>query len=120
MRISISKTFDFDATHTLPLVPDWHKCAPLHGHNYHVELVLKGWPGLRSGVIIDYADIEVAWMPVHSELHHRHLNDISGLKNPTTEALASWLFERLQPTLPLLSRLRVYESSTTWCEVRMD
>jgi len=119
VKISIAKTFDFDAAHRLPLVPTDHKCARLHGHTYRVELVLDGAPDAR-GFIIDYAEIEAAWRPVHAEVDHRYLNDIPGLENPTTEALAPWLFERLQSALPMLSRLRVYESSTTWCEARKD
>lgn len=118
VKLNISKTFDFDAAHRLPLVPESHKCARLHGHTYRVELVLAGEPDER-GFVADYAEIAAAWEPIHAQIDHRYLNEIQGLENPTTEALARWLFERLLVPLPLLVRLRVYESSTTWCEVSL-
>lgn len=115
--ITISKTFDFDAAHHLPLVPADHKCRRLHGHTYRVEVVLEGEADAR-GFVVDYAEISEAWRPVHEMLDHRLLNDVEGLENPTTEVLAPFILDMLVDALPLLVRVRVYESSTTWCEVR--
>jgi 6-pyruvoyltetrahydropterin/6-carboxytetrahydropterin synthase len=118
MNVTISKTFDFDAAHRLTQVPDGHKCSRLHGHTYRVEIILQGEPDAR-GFVVDYAEIATAWAQIHDELDHRYLNDVEGLENPTTEVLAPWIAGRLRRTLPCIVALRVYESSTTWCEVRM-
>lgn len=116
MLTTICKAFDFDAAHWLPNVPADHKCHRMHGHTYRVELVLCGDVDER-GMIADYSDIEAAWLPVHATIDHRILNDVAGLENPTTELLAPWIASRLD--LPGLVRVRVYESSTTWCEVEL-
>lgn len=114
--VTISKTFDFDAAHFLPNVPADHKCRRLHGHTYRVEVILRGEPDAR-GFVVDYAEIAAAWKPIEAMLDHRLLNDIEGLENPSTEVLAPWIAHALLDALPLLHAVRVFESSTTYCEV---
>jgi len=80
-----------------------------------VELRCNG-PVRADGMVIDYADISIAWWPVHDLIDHRCLNDIAGLENPTTEILAPWLLAKLATALPCLVSVRVYESASTWCE----
>ena len=53
--------------------------------------------------------------PILDALDHRLLNDLPGLENPTTEILAPWLYERLKPSLPLLTSIEIAESATTGC-----
>jgi 6-pyruvoyltetrahydropterin/6-carboxytetrahydropterin synthase len=122
---TIAKTFTFDAAHFLPGVPDDHKCRRTHGHTYEVTIVLQGPVDARTGMIVDYQDIANAWREIHDVIDHRLLNDIIGLENPTTELLAPWILHRLNRSAylagrgggSLVKRVRVKESSTTWCEV---
>lgn len=114
--VTISKTFDFDAAHRLQGLPRGHKCRRLHGHTYRVEVRLRGRADER-GFVADYAEIAAAWKPVHKLLDHRYLNRIEGLEVPSTEVLAPFIASMLIDALPLLHSVRVYESSTTWCEV---
>lgn len=117
MNITISKSFDFDAAHWLPKVPRGHKCRRMHGHTYRVEIILSGELDTR-GMVVDYAEIAAAWAPLHKRLDHHTLNRISGLSNPTTEVLAPWILRQLERAFParLSLAVRVYESSTTWCQ----
>lgn len=116
MKLRIAKTFDFDAAHHLPLMPDGHKCRRPHGHTYRVEVVLEGEPDPR-GLVMDYSEIAEAWAPVHALLDHRDLNEVSGLLNPTTENLVVWIWAHMLARLPQLWAIRVYESSSTYCEL---
>lgn len=118
MRATISKQFDFDAAHWLPHVPAGHKCGNVHGHTYRVELICEGEVDPKKGWLCDYADLAFAWTAVDARVDHRLLNDVKGLENPTTEVLAGWILEHVRPRLAFLSAVRVYESATTWCEVR--
>ena len=114
MKVKICKEFDFDAAHFLPNVAPDHKCSRMHGHTYKVQVVCEGEPDDR-GMVLDFAEIAEAWRPVHDQIDHRVLNDVPGLENPTTEILTPWIMSRL-PLVSLVS-VRVYESSTTYCEV---
>ena len=68
-----------------------------------------------TGWILDFADIKAAFKPLHDQLDHNYLNEIAGLENPTSENLAAWIWERLDPTLPGLSQVVVRETCTSGC-----
>ena len=42
MRVSLSKSFRFEAAHWLPTFPEGHKCRRLHGHSFHIHVVVEG------------------------------------------------------------------------------
>ena len=110
----IYKDFRFDAAHYLPLVPHGHKCGGMHGHTYRVRVWCRGAIDVH-GMIVDYADIAEAVNKVLEMIDHCVLNEIPGLGNPTTEILASWLYDQLKQGMPELYCIEVAESSTTGC-----
>jgi len=64
---------------------------------------------------MDFAEIKSLVKPVIKELDHYYLNDIPGLENPTSENLAIWIWDRLIPQLPNLSKIVVSETCTSGC-----
>jgi 6-pyruvoyltetrahydropterin/6-carboxytetrahydropterin synthase len=64
---------------------------------------------------MDFADLRRAFQPLFDRLDHRCLNDIEGLENPTSENLARWIWPRLKPELPELSKIVVQETCTSGC-----
>jgi 6-pyruvoyltetrahydropterin/6-carboxytetrahydropterin synthase len=116
--MEIFKEFTFEAAHRLPNVPDGHKCARLHGHSYRVTIHVQGEVDPESGWIIDFGDIAEAFQPIRARLDHYYLNEIEGLENPTSENLARWIWQRLKPCLPQLSRIAVSETCTSGCIYR--
>ena len=113
--MEIFKVFHIDAAHRLPDAPSGHKCAQLHGHSFRIEVHIKGPVDRRPGWVIDFADIARAFEPLHDQLDHTYLNEIEGLDNPTSENLACWIWRRLQPALPQLSKIVVQESMESGC-----
>ena len=111
----IFKEFTFEAAHRLPFVPEGHKCARLHGHSYRVEIHVSGEVDADAGWVLDFADIKDAFKPLLAKLDHYYLNEIEGLENPTSENLARWIWDRLLPALPVLSRVVVRETCTSGC-----
>lgn len=116
--MEIFKEFTIEAAHRLPNVPEGHKCARLHGHSFRIRLYVDGDPGEHSGWVMDFGDIKRVFDPVFDLLDHGYLNDIDGLSNPTSENLAIWLWDRVKPQLPALSRVAVFETCTSGCEYR--
>ena len=113
--MKIYKVFKFDAAHHLPCVPVGHKCAKVHGHSFRVEIHLRGKADPRNGWVMDFADIAAAFEPILNQLDHKNLNAIAGLENPTSENLCRWIWQRLQPVLPQLSKIIVQESPESGC-----
>jgi len=111
----IFKAFKIEAAHFLPNLPDDHKCKRMHGHSFRVEIHVDGEVGKESGWVIDFADIGGAFGPVFDQLDHRCLNDIEGLENPTSENLAAWIWQALEPQLPGLAKIVVQETPSAGC-----
>ncbi|MDT3705580.1 MAG: 6-carboxytetrahydropterin synthase QueD [Thiobacillus sp.] len=116
--MDIFRSFHLQCARRLPALPDTHPCSRLHGHSFTVELTVSGDPDPVLGWVLDFADLEAAWQPIHAALDHRCLNDIAGLENPTSENLAMWLWQQLKPALHSLSQIRVMETHNAGCSYR--
>ena len=87
-----------------------------HGHNYTLEITVKGQVDKRSGFVVDLKQLkELMNREVIDVLDHRLLNkEIAEFQEriPTTENLAIRIWNRLQPKLNVaqLHRVRVYET----------
>ena len=113
--VELDMEFRIEASHSLPRAPEDSPCRRLHGHSFRIDVHVAGQVEPETGWLIDYHDIEAAWRPVHDALDHRHLNDVEGLVNPTSEMLAVWVWERLAPGLEGLLRVTVHETCTARC-----
>lgn len=109
--------FTFEASHQLHRAPERSKCRRLHGHSWKVEIHVRGELDPETGWVIDFDDMKRACEPVYEALDHRHLNDIEGLENPTSEMVAIWVWERLGH-LPGLTAVVVHETCTARCIYR--
>jgi 6-pyruvoyltetrahydropterin/6-carboxytetrahydropterin synthase len=87
-----------------------------HGHNYTLELTVKGEVDPRSGFVMDLRELkEILEREVMNVFDHRHLNlEVPEFRNqiPTTENLAIAIWKRVEPQLRVarMHRVRVYES----------
>lgn len=113
--MDIFKVFQIEAAHRLPNVPPAHKCARLHGHSFRIETHLSGPVDPELGWVLDFAELKDAFEPLFQVLDHSYLNDIEGLENPTSENLARWIWERLAPDLPGLTKIVVAETCMSGC-----
>jgi len=94
------------------------KCANLngHGHNYTLEVTVKGDIDPQTGFVVDLKDLkEILNREVLEALDHRHLNkEVPEFANqvPTTENLAIAIWKRLENQIEgaKLHRIRVYET----------
>lgn len=74
MEITIGKEFKFDAAHHLPLHKG--KCAHLHGHTYTMTVELKGQVDERTGMLVDFYDLNRVVSVILDEVDHKNLNDL--------------------------------------------
>jgi 6-pyruvoyltetrahydropterin/6-carboxytetrahydropterin synthase len=104
----------------------YEKCANPngHGHNYILEVTVKGTPNPRTGMVLNLTELKQA---IHEHVitwvDHKHLNyDVPWLEGsiPTTEVLAIKFWERLQRTLPegLLYEVKLYETENNIASYR--
>ncbi|HEY4440079.1 MAG TPA: 6-carboxytetrahydropterin synthase QueD [Candidatus Elarobacter sp.] len=109
--MQIRKSFSFEAAHLLPHHPG--KCARLHGHSYRLEVALEGplqTSGPATGMVQDFDLISrIVKEHVIATLDHRSLNEL--LDNPTAEEIIGWIWRQLEPVLPQLYELVLWETS---------
>lgn len=115
---TIGKEFRFEASHQLPNHDG--KCARLHGHSWRGVIYVSGNKLINSGakqdMIMDYEDIKKYLKPLLDRyLDHYHLNETTGLANPTSEAIAKWIYEQLEDKIPGLVAVRIDETCTSQC-----
>ena len=96
------------------------KCNNLngHGHNYTLELTVKGAVDPKTGFVINLVDLkEILNREVLDVFDHRHLNkEIAEFASaiPTSENIAISIWRRVEPKVKSLNasvhRVRLYET----------
>jgi 6-pyruvoyltetrahydropterin/6-carboxytetrahydropterin synthase len=117
-NMEIYREFKFDAAHSLTNLADGHKCRNLHGHTFTVIVYVSGPVEEKAGWVMDYGEVKSICEPVIDQLDHSYLNDIPGLENPTSETIAVWLWNRIEPNIPELSMVEVKETASTGCRYK--
>ena len=113
MKFTVSKRFSFEAAHSLPHLPEGHKCRNLHGHSYVVEIHCEG-PLDSRGFVVDYAEISAAMAPILARLDHHNIDEILPCYT-TAENLGAWIMEQLAAINPC--RVDVHETAKTCVRV---
>lgn len=96
--------------------PNWH------GHNYVLEVTVKGEPHPETGYVIDLSDLKrVLQERVIDRCDHRNLNmDVDFLRGimPSTENFAVAIWKELVDALPSgkLHCVRLYETERNMAE----
>ncbi len=99
-----------DCAHYLP---GHRKCGSLHGHTYRVELIVEG--EIKSGMVMDFADLRQTLRDVLSVYDHRLFNDF--LEYPSVENICEMIKRNLEGQFPFPFTLRVWEGEEKWAEL---
>jgi 6-pyruvoyltetrahydropterin/6-carboxytetrahydropterin synthase len=136
MAVVITRRETFSAGHTL-YNPEFSaernrevfgKCSNPsgHGHNYVLEVSLRGDVQPDTGFVFDLSELsQVIRKVILDEVDHRNLNtDVDWLRRtiPTTENLVCAFWDRLDANIPgsLLYAVRLGETEKNWAERRRD
>ncbi len=106
---------DFAAAHQLAL--EGRKCENLHGHNWKVEVYLRGEKLDQSGVLMDFGVIKKQVAEIMDTIDHRFLNELPIFKDnpPSSENIAFYIANELQERMSdpsiHVSRVAAWESN---------
>jgi len=104
----------FAAAHQLTMVAK--KCENLHGHNWKVEVFVKGERLNEAGVLVDFGIIKGHVKAIMTRLDHKFLNELPDFENtpPSSENLAMYIAKSLQERIDepgvAVSRVTTWES----------
>ena len=104
----------------------YDKCANPngHGHNYVLEVTVRGTPDPHTGMVLNLTELKQAINEhIIDQVDHKHLNyDVTWLEGviPTTEVLAMKFWQRLEHALPagLLYEVKLYETENNIASYR--
>lgn len=104
----------FSAAHQLTMVGE--RCENLHGHNWRVEVCVKGEKLNEAGVLVDFGVIKKHVKTIMQRLDHHFLNELPYFKDsqPSSENLAIYIAKNLQGMIDepgvTVSRVTTWES----------
>lgn len=130
--VYITRQVHFNAAHRLhnpAMSQAWNKrqyglCTNphWHGHNYVLEVSVRGEPNPQTGYILDLAELKrVVHRAVVDKCDHRNLNDdVDFLRGiiPSTENLVIAFWNEIEPLLPSgkLHCVRLFETPRNYAE----
>lgn len=114
----ISKEFRFEAAHSLPHLPDGHKCKRVHGHSYKVVVFLASDTlDERNFAGVDYSELDWFNAYLNNQYDHQDLNMVLGGGEFTTaECLAQEFFSVCKSRWPNTIKVQVFETPKTCVE----
>ena len=94
-----------------------------HGHNYRLDVTLRGEPDAITGMVINLTDLKaILEAEIMARFDHRDLNDDTDYFEkcpPTPENFARLIFAILRDAIPggSLDRIRLHAGSDTFVDV---
>ncbi|MES2750089.1 MAG: 6-carboxytetrahydropterin synthase [Pseudomonadota bacterium] len=92
----LTKSFRFEAAHSLPGTTLGDTSEEIHGHSFRAEVTIRGTPDPATGMVMDLGVLEASMNDVQKMLDHKLLNKIGQLGQPTLENLARFIWDRVQ------------------------
>lgn len=131
----LTRKYEFPASHRL-YNPAWsdaenervfRKCNNPngHGHNYELEVTVKGQPDERLGMVVDIYELDqIVQRVILDRVDHKNLNvDVDFMQGliPTAENIVYAFWHQLVAHVPApaqLARLRLIETRNNFAEYR--
>ena len=106
-EVSVEHTFA--AGHALR---NYHgKCENVHGHNYRVQVLVRGEKLDETGMLADFVELKRLLRAISEPLDHVFLNDIEPFTtvNPSAENMAVYIYEKMRDGLSQENPVEVAE-----------
>jgi 6-pyruvoyltetrahydropterin/6-carboxytetrahydropterin synthase len=94
------------------------ECENLHGHNWKIEVYVKGEQLDKNGLLIDFKILKQETKKIIDKLDHKYLNELVWFKdmNPTSENISKLIYDLVGQKVNTpdikVSRVTTWESDT--------
>ena len=92
----LTKSFRFEAAHSLPGTTLGGTSEEIHGHSFRAEVSVRGVPDPETGMVLDLGVLEARMAEVQKLLDHKLLDRIQALGPATLENLSRFIWDRVQ------------------------
>ncbi|HCW92432.1 MAG TPA: 6-carboxytetrahydropterin synthase QueD [Flexistipes sinusarabici] len=113
----VKVTDNFSSAHNLREYEG--NCEKLHGHNWQIEVSLKGEELDELGMLVDFRELKKEVKNILNTLDHTYLNDHEYFSrvNPTSENIAHFIYKKLKSRFKdRMDSVTVWESNDSATE----
>jgi 6-pyruvoyltetrahydropterin/6-carboxytetrahydropterin synthase len=103
------------------------KCENMHGHNWKVEVYVRGDQLDHVGMLVDFKEVKAATRRVMEYLDHQNLNELQPFNiemNPSSEHLAGFILHRVAEEISdqrvQVYKVRVWETPSTCASYELN
>lgn len=88
------------------------ECENQHGHNWKVEVFVRGEELNKSNLLIDFKQLKKALNDTLELLDHKDINTLESFKNvsPSSEILSKFIYFEMKKTIPQVAKVSVWET----------
>ncbi|MBN8979978.1 MAG: 6-carboxytetrahydropterin synthase [Rhizobiales bacterium] len=94
----LTKSFRFEAAHSLRGTTLGETSEEIHGHSYRAEVTIRGTPDPETGMLIDVGVLERQLADIRKKLDHKLLDRIQAIGPATLENLSRFIWDSVQHT----------------------
>jgi 6-pyruvoyltetrahydropterin/6-carboxytetrahydropterin synthase len=90
-------------------------CENQHGHNWKVEVYVRGEELDKSNILIDFKILKKYLDEVLDLLDHKDLNQLEYFKNesPSSELISKFIYEKMKAKVSTIYKVSVWETPTS-------
>ena len=91
------------------------ECENQHGHNWLVEVYVKGNKLDKSNILIDYKILKRELKSVLDLLDHKDLNELTYFngESPSSEVISKFIYNKMKEKISITSKVSVWETQTS-------
>lgn len=88
------------------------ECENQHGHNWKVEVYVKGTVLDKSNLLIDFKVLKKELNEVLKMFDHKDINTLGEFLNtsPSSEIISKFIYKKLKEKIPAISKVSVWET----------
>lgn len=90
-------------------------CENQHGHNWRVEVYIRGNKLDKSNILVDFKILKKQLDSVLDFLDHKDLNGLEIFKgeSPSSEMISRFIYQKMKELNPLVHKVSVWETPTS-------
>ena len=91
------------------------KCENPHGHNWKVEVIVRGNKLDNSNILSDFKVLKNIVNETIDYLDHKDLNELDEFKNqsPSSEFIAKFIYYKVKEKINEIKRVNIFETQTS-------
>lgn len=88
------------------------ECENQHGHNWKVEVYIKGTQLDKANLLVDFKVLKIELNKILDYLDHKDINTLEEFKgiSPSSEILSKFIYEKMKSKIPQTSKVSVWET----------